>query len=117
VNIEDYRQRLLALERQLAERIGREVEIGRDTKDDQPDVSDQSVVGELRDESFTEADTDAAVLKEVRAALGRIEAGTYGRCRVDDQPIEEKRLEAVPWTPYCLKHQQQLEPATRIPTL
>jgi RNA polymerase-binding transcription factor DksA len=32
---------------------------------------------------------------------------------VDGAPIEEKRLEAVPWTPYCLKHQQLLEGASR----
>jgi RNA polymerase-binding transcription factor DksA len=38
---------------------------------------------------------------------------------VDGGPIEEKRLEAVPWTPYCLKHQKLLEAAsqTRTPTL
>ena len=45
--------------------------------------------------------------------------GTSGRCVVDGQPIEPKRLEAVPWTPYCLKHQNELatEAATRTPSL
>ena len=34
-------------------------------------------------------------------------------------PIEEPRLEAMPWTPYCLKHAQRLEVAAspRTPTL
>jgi RNA polymerase-binding transcription factor DksA len=42
----------------------------------------------------------------VRAALRRIDDGTYGKCVLDD---EAKRLESVPWTPYCLKHQSKLE--------
>lgn len=29
---------------------------------------------------------------------------TYGICIVDGEPIDEGRLEAVPWTPYCRKH-------------
>jgi DnaK suppressor protein len=55
----------------------------------------------------------------VREALRRIEDGTYGTCIVDGRPIEEKRLHAVPWTPYCLEHQAGLEalaPA-KMPTL
>jgi DnaK suppressor protein len=50
----------------------------------------------------------------VRAALKRIDDGTYGKCVVDGEPIDEKRLESVPWTPYCLKHQAELEERARI---
>jgi DnaK suppressor protein len=55
----------------------------------------------------------------VRAALRRIELGIYGICVVDGCPIDEQRLNAVPWTPYCRKHQQMLEEARgiRTPTL
>jgi RNA polymerase-binding transcription factor DksA len=45
----------------------------------------------------------------VRDALRRIEAGTFVTCTVDGGPIEPQRLEASPWVPYCLKHQEQLE--------
>ena len=70
-------------------------------------------------ESFSEAELDATVLQQVRDALRRIDQGTYGRCVVDGAPIEPKRLEALPWTPYCLKHQKLLEAAARprMPTL
>jgi DnaK suppressor protein len=55
----------------------------------------------------------------VRVALERIENGTFGICLVDNDPIEEKRLKAIPWTPYCLKHQQLMEKSrlVRTPTL
>jgi RNA polymerase-binding transcription factor DksA len=34
---------------------------------------------------------------EIDAALGRIEAGTYGLCRVSGLPIPKERLRAIPW--------------------
>jgi RNA polymerase-binding transcription factor DksA len=41
------------------------------------------------------------VLKQVRDALVRVRVdnGTFGPCLVDGRPIEEKRLDDVPWTP------------------
>jgi len=116
VNTEHFRRRLLELERELVERLRTEVETARDARDDQPDVSDLAHVDELKDEYFALAETDSAILAAVRAALRRIEDGTYGRCVVDGKPISEGRLESVPWTPYCLKHQAELEERARIRT-
>jgi DnaK suppressor protein len=58
-------------------------------------------------------------LNQVRDALKRIDEGTFGTCVVDGKPIEDARLQAVPWTPYCLKHQQLREEtgSARTPTL
>jgi len=119
VNTEHYKRRLLELEQQLVKRLGAEYETARDTSDEQPDVSDLAQVDELKEEYFALAETDSAILAEVRAALARIDQGTFGTCVVDEGPIEEKRLESVPWTPYCLKHQQELEDrkGLRTPTL
>jgi DnaK suppressor protein len=73
------------------------------------DWSDASVADEEKSTLLQEADGDLALLNQVRDALKRIENGTYGKCVVDGGPIDEKRLRAVPWTPYCLKHEQLLE--------
>lgn len=43
-------------------------------------------------------------IKEIEAALRRIEAGTYGICEVCKEPIPEERLEAVPWARTCVAH-------------
>lgn len=109
MNVEHYRQRLLELERQLTERVGDERETARDEHDDQPAAGDHARIDELKEEYFTLADSDAAVLAQVRGAFKRIEDGTYGQCVVDGGPIEPERLESLPWTPYCLKHQRELE--------
>ena len=37
----------------------------------------------------------------IRAALDRIEAGTYGDCVTCGLPISEDRLDLLPATPYC----------------
>ncbi len=73
------------------------------------DWSDESVADEDSGLSLQKADQDTALLEEIRDALQRIENGSYGKCRVDGRPIEEERLKQIPWTVYCLKHQQELE--------
>ena len=120
MNVQVYRQRLVDLERTLAERSEADVLRGREqTLDTAADAGDRSVSDESESEDFTEAELKATVLQQVREALHRIDIGTYGRCIVDGSAIEEKRLDAVPWTPYCIKHQKLLEAASRakLPTL
>jgi DnaK suppressor protein len=119
LDVEGYRDQLLALEEQLTQRIGRDLDEARDTNDDQWEGSDEASVEDQRDDSLRLATTDSEILREVRLALQRIDEGTYGKCVVDGEPIEESRLRAVPWTPYCKKHQEQAERAAglRTPTL
>ena len=112
MNIQHYRQRLLDLEKALSARIGQEADQGRgEFIDSAHDVGDASVADTAASEEFAEAEHSADVLQQVRDALGRVADGTFGTCIVDGGPIEEPRLEAVPWTPYCLKHAQRLEAA------
>jgi DnaK suppressor protein len=120
MNIQHYKQRLLDLEKTLSARIGQETDNGRgEFIDSAHDVGDASVADEGASEAFTEAEHNADMLQQVRDALGRVEDGTFGTCIVDGGPIEEQRLEAVPWTRYCLKHAERLEVAAslRTPTL
>ena len=120
MNTKLYNQRLLDMETTLSARIGREADQGRgEFIDSAHDAGDASVADAMASEQFTEAEHDAVVLQQVRDALRRIADGTFGACIVDGGPIEEQRLEAGPWTPYCLKHATRLEAATslRMPTL
>ena len=120
MNIQHYKQRLLDLEKTLSARIDQETDNGRrEFIDSAHDVGDASVADEVASEEFAEGEHNTEVLQQVRDALSRVEDGTFGTCVVDGGPIEEQRLEAVPWTPYCLKHAERLEVAasSRTPTL
>ena len=46
------------------------------------------------------------LLRQIRAALGRIENGTFGVCQHCRKAIPPKRLMAVPWTPLCIRCQE-----------
>jgi DnaK suppressor protein len=120
MNVQRYKDQLLDLEKTISARIGREIADGRrEFIDSAHDVGDASVADEVASEAFTGAGHDSVVLTQVRDALARVEAGTFGLCIVDGGPIEEKRLDAVPWTPYCLRHEQSLEASSgsKTPTL
>lgn len=120
MNVQHYQQRLLTLERRLSGRTRREIDLGRSqTADSSRDVGDASVADEAASADFAEAEADSTILEQVRDALRRIDEGTFGQCIVDGGPIEPNRLDAVPWTPYCLKHQTGLERAagSKMPTL
>ena len=114
IDMQRTKQRLLDLEKTLAGRTDRDVADGREELLDTPhDAGDSSVSDVAVDAAFTRAELDSIVLQQVRDALRRIDDGTCGRCIVDGGPIEEKRLDAVPWAPYCLKHQALIEAAGR----
>ena len=110
MNLDTYKRRLLAHERELLVRVERAMVSVREPHDGAAhDVGDDSSTGELKEEQFAEADADRIVLREVRDALRRIDNGTFGTCVVDGGSIEAERLDAMPWTPYCLGHQQLRE--------
>ncbi len=120
LNTEEYKQRLQVEEQRLLKNIHGADAKARDLSDKPGgDWSDASVRDEEKDGQFNEADIDLTTLHQVQDALKRMEEGMFGKCLVDGGPIEEKRLRAIPWTPYCLKHErlQEKERPRRMPTL
>jgi DnaK suppressor protein len=110
MNTDHYKRRLLAQEQELSTRVKQAGASARESNDAPVgDAGDASVDNERKEAQLRDADTDWMMLNQVREALARIDNGTFGTCVIDGGPIEEKRLEAIPWTPYCLKHQQEVE--------
>jgi DnaK suppressor protein len=110
MDVNSYKQRLLELEASLSSHLRRDVASGREQRvDTAADAGDAAVADESESEDFTEAELDTTTLQQVQAALRRIENGTFGQCLVDGGPIEPKRLDAIPWAPYCVRHQTLLE--------
>ena len=75
---------------------------------DGQDIADEDGFGEgetlsvERDRLVVVASDAHARVAEIDAALGRVEAGTYGMCEACAGPIPEARLEAVPEATLCV---------------
>ncbi len=49
------------------------------------------------------------ILKEIDAALARIENGSYGVCEATRKPIGKTRLKAKPWARFCVAYKRAQE--------
>jgi DnaK suppressor protein len=45
-------------------------------------------------------------LRDARAALRRIQEGTFGTCPECEEDIQPKRIAAVPWATFCIRCQE-----------
>jgi DnaK suppressor protein len=83
--------------------------------DPSADVFDQIQRAAECDMAIDNRERDSARLREIRAALRRIQLTTYGTCLECEEPIGLKRLIAVPWTSLCIVCQQAAEHAQSVP--
>jgi len=91
------REQVARLENEARESIGAEVE----------DPIDMVTSTEAKAGAFEASTRERQTLKEVGDALLRLDDGTYGKCVDCGRSIEAARLEAVPWTRYCLADQEK----------
>ena len=113
MNTERYKQRLLDKERELVGEMARLEDEARDSGEAEVrDSIDDATSSQGTSEAFEESSIESQTLEEVQDALRRIEDGSYGKCTVCGREITPARLEAVPWTPYCLEDQQKLDSKT-----
>jgi len=54
-------------------------------------------------------ETEEGTLEAVESAIEKIEDGIYGECEECSGPITKTRLQAIPYTPLCIKCAQKLE--------
>ena len=108
IDTEHFRDVLRAREQELVDEIGRfEQNMKEGQVADVEDPLDAVTSSQTKAAAATETSIAADMLTAVRAALQRIDSGEYGICVDCDRPIGEKRLDAVPWTPYCIEDQEK----------
>jgi DnaK suppressor protein len=71
-----------------------------------PDALDEVQHAAERELAIRNLDRDSALLRNVRLALRRIQDGAYGVCLHCEEEISQKRLNAVPWAPFCISCQE-----------
>jgi DnaK suppressor protein len=105
-----YRDRLLARRESLFSQVT-EAEMSSRERDLEAtqDPADMAANAYTKELLISMSANDRKLLVLIDEALERVERGEYGECVNCAEPVQEKRLDAVPWTRYCLKCQDMQE--------
>jgi DnaK suppressor protein len=101
--LEKYKKILEARQAELARGLRNRDDIAIEKT---PDALDEVQLAGERELAIRNLDRESSLLRNVRLALARIADGSYGVCLHCDEEIKPKRLDAVPWTPYCIRCQE-----------
>jgi DnaK suppressor protein len=89
--------------------------------DSAKDSADRCVTSLSNESLFERSSQRRTILRLIDAVLRRIAEGSFGVCVTCGEVIQDRRLEALPWTQFCLRCQEVIEEevgenvVTRIP--
>ena len=107
---EALRTRLLDQRREMYDMYNLDVRAGQESADDgTEDIVDRANNHYNRELMFSLSDSERQRLLQIEDALRRMDEGSYGRCANCAGPINPRRLEAVPWTRFCIDCQELVE--------
>ena len=108
--VEQFKKRLEMRQQELRRLVSRNAQDGR-TADEQAaqDIADKAANSYTKEFLFHQSNNDRQLLQLVEEALNRIREGSYGECVNCGNELNAKRLEAVPWTRYCINCQEKVE--------
>jgi DnaK suppressor protein len=104
-----FKDMLLKKQFSLTDMVQRTEGYGREKDQNTQDVADMAVESYTKEFMFGKSSGDRHILQLIRDALDRIEDKSFGVCVNCENPIQPKRLEAVPWTRLCIQCQDLLE--------
>ena len=108
--LEQFKKRLEDRQIELRKTVSNRQQDGRNQGEDiAQDIADRAASSYNKEFLFTQSTNERQMLGMVDSALARIREGTYGECIHCGNEINAKRLEAVPWTRYCIECQDKLE--------
>jgi DnaK suppressor protein len=105
-----YEEALLKKQKELVDSYQRDKAAGNAQPDDGiQDLADKAASAYSKELNFSLSDGERNLLMLIDEALVRVKADTYSVCTNCGQTIGEKRLQAVPWTPFCIDCQELQE--------
>ncbi len=106
----DLRDRLLTQRQEILDLYKQDVRAGQESTDDgTEDIVDRANNSYNRELMFSLSDGERQLLLQIEDALKRIEVGRYGSCANCGNTIHTLRLNAVPWTRFCINCQEMAE--------
>jgi DnaK suppressor protein len=108
--LESFKKRLEERQQALRKMVSRTEEDGRIAdQDPAQDIADRAASSYTKEFLFSQSSNERQLLHMVETALQRIREGQFGECVNCGEEINAKRLEAVPWTRYCITCQEKVE--------
>jgi DnaK suppressor protein len=105
-----FKEKLLQQQALVERTMQAAVKEGRESStDDLQDAADHAVQSYQKELLFLQGTNGHLQMTQVRAALNRLDNGSFGECQHCGNVIGQKRLEALPWTPYCIDCQEKIE--------
>ena len=105
-----YEDALRAKQRELLDSYERDKAAGNALPDDGiQDLADKAASAYSKELNFSLSDTERNLLMAIEEAFNRMREGTYAVCTNCGNVIGEKRLQAVPWTSFCIDCQELQE--------
>lgn len=111
--IQNYKRKLLAKRHELLETLEQVRPIVESPSAEAEQTGDLSSVpfhqADLGTDAFTQEvnqihlEREQQYIVDIDHALEKIENHHYGICEMDFKPISKERLEAIPWTRYCVE--------------
>lgn len=108
--LDTFKKRLEERQQSLRKTVSRTEEDGRIAdQDTAQDIADRAASSYTKEFLFSQSNNDRQLLQMVESALQRIREGSFGECVNCGNEINPKRLEAVPWTRFCIACQEKME--------
>jgi DnaK suppressor protein len=111
IDIENYKTNLAARRAELASSLNNRDMIAIEKAADLTDDVQLAMERELATQTL---DRSSRVLRDIHAALRRIQEGSYGVCVHCEEEITQRRLNALPWASLCVacqENEDQSQPA------
>jgi DnaK suppressor protein len=104
------RERLQKQRQEILDLYQQDLRAGQESADDgTEDIVDRANNAYNRELMFSLSDGERNMVLQIEDALRRMDAGSYGRCSNCGEAINTLRLEAVPYTRYCVNCQELAE--------
>ncbi len=108
--LEHFKKTLEERQQLLRRTVTRNAQDGRDADlESAQDIADRAASSYNKEFLFHQSNNDRQLLQMVEGALSRIREGVFGQCISCGNEINAKRLDAVPWTRYCIECQEKVE--------
>jgi DnaK suppressor protein len=108
--LKQYEAKLVERRNQLLNMVERTEDYGREAdREVSQDPADKASNSYTKELLFSQSTTERNTLRLIEEALARIQDGSFGECVNCGEEIQPKRLDAIPWTPHCIRCQELVE--------